>query len=145
MSFSYSLPPVGSVQAMRLLIGDTQSSAPNFQDEELQSILNIISGMESGWTTVAWSAIPQNELLMLACAAAMDALAARLAASKAGQTVTIGTYKLTGKDQVQKIQDMAQRFRDAVNNMPAWGIAEENTCGFNEMIIIRNWVLRTEL
>jgi hypothetical protein len=29
--------------------------------------------------------------------------------------------------------------------LPAWGIIEENLCGFNEMVIIRNWVLRTEL
>ena len=40
---------------------------------------------------------------------------------------------------------MAQRCRDAGNNLPAWGIIEENLCGFNEMVIIRNWVLRTEL
>ena len=80
-----------------------------------------------------------------ACATTMDALASRTAGGGAGQSVTIGDYKLVGRDQVKAIQDIAQRFRDAVNNMPAWGITEENTCGFNEMVIIRNWVLRTEL
>jgi hypothetical protein len=134
------------VDQMRLLIGDTNAANPNFQDEELQCIANVLSGMESGWTTVAWGAIPQVELLLLSCAQALDSLAARVAGSTAGQTIQIGgDYKLTGKDQVQKLKDMAQRFRDAVNNVPAWGIIEENLCGFNEMVIIRNWVLRTEL
>jgi hypothetical protein len=145
MSFTYSLPPTGVVDQMRLLIGDTNSTNPNFQDEELQCVANIVSGMESGWQTVSDSAIPQNELLLLACATAMDALASRTASRGSGQSVTLGTYKLVGKDQVKAIQDIAQRFRDAVNNLPAWGIIEENTCGFNEMVIIRNWVLRTEM
>ena len=143
MSFTYDVTTMTG--QMRLLIGDTNSTAPNFQDEELQCIANVVSGMESGWPTVAWGAIPQNELLLLSCAQAMESLASKVAASPAGQTVTINDYKLTGKDQVQKLQDMAQRFRDAVDNMPAWGIVEENLCGFNEMIIIRNWVLRTEM
>jgi hypothetical protein len=145
MSFTYSLPPTGMVDQMRLMIGDTNSSSPNFQDEELQSIANVVSGMESGWQTVSDSAIPQNELLLLSCATAMDCLASRKAGSSSGQSVTIGDYKLVGKDQVKALQDIGQRFRDAVNNMPAWGITEENLCGFNEMVIIRNWVLRTEL
>jgi hypothetical protein len=143
MSFTYNVQSMTGM--MRLLIGDTNVNAPNFQDEELQSIANVISGMESGWSTIASGGIPQNELLLLSCAQAMDSLAARVAASPAGQTIQMSDYKLTGKDQVQKLQDMAQRFRDAVNNLPAWGIVEENLCGFNEMVIIRNWVLRTEL
>ena len=136
MSFTYNVQSMTGM--MRLLIGDTNVNAPNFQDEELQSIANVISGMESGWSTIASGGIPQNELLLLSCAQAMDSLAARVAASPAGQTIQMSDYKLTGKDQVQKLQDMAQRFRDAVNNLPAWGIVEENLCGFNEMVIIRN-------
>lgn len=143
MSFTYNVATMTGM--MRLLIGDTNSSAPNFQDEELQAIANVISGMEAGWSTVAWGAIPQTELVLLSCAQALDCLASRVAGSPAGQTITMSDYKLTGKDQVQKLQDMAQRFRDAVNNLPAWGIIEENLCGFNEMVIIRNWVLRTEM
>lgn len=146
MSFTYALPPVTVVDQMRLLIGDTNSANPNFQDEELATIANMVAGMESGWSTIQGVSVPQNELLLLSCAQAIDSLAARVAGSTAGQSIQIGgDYKLTGKDQVQKLQDMAQRFRDAVNNLPAWGIIEENTCGFNEMVIIRNWVLRTEL
>lgn len=143
MSATYNLATVTG--QMRLMTGDTNLASPNFQDEELQAILNVTSGMESGWQTVSDSAIPQNELLLLACATTMEALASRTAGGGGGQSVTIGDYKLVGKDQVKAIQDIAQRFRDAVNNLPAWGIIEENLCGFNEMVIIRNWVLRTEL
>lgn len=145
MSFTYDVTTLTG--QMRLLIGDTNSAAPMFQDEELAAIQTIVSSLETGWTTVAWAAIPVSgtELLLLSCAQAMDSLASKVAASPAGQTVVMSDYKLTGKDQVQKLQDMAQRFRDAVNNLPAWGIVEENLCGFNEMVIIRNWVLRTEM
>jgi|ERR1035441_2754880 hypothetical protein len=149
MSFSYDVTT--TIGKMRMLIGDTVSNPastpplPDFQDEELQAILNVVSGMESGWATVACSAIPQNELLLLACAQAVEVLASRYASSKQGQTYVQGDYKLTGKDQIAAMMSVAQRFRDAVNNTPAWGIIEENTCGFNEMVIIRNWVLRTEM
>jgi hypothetical protein len=143
MSATYNLATVTG--QMRLMTGDTNLTSPNFQDEELQLIMNVTSGMESGWQTISDSAIPQNELLLLACATVMDALASRTAGGGGGQSVTIGDYKLVGKDQVKAISDIAQRFRDAVNNLPAWGIVEENLCGFNEMVIIRNWVLRTEM
>lgn len=143
MSFSYNVAT--TIGQMRLLIGDTGSASPNFQDEELQAVLNITQGMESGPQGFFGGAVPQNEILLLACANAVDALASRVGSFATGQTVTIGDYKITGKDQVKALQDIAQRFRDAVNNLPAWGIIEENLCGFNEMVIIRNWVLRTEL
>lgn len=143
MSFTYNVATMTGM--MRLLIGDTNQNAPNFQDEELQAIANVVSGMESGWQTIAYGQISQNELLLLSCAQCMDSLASRVAGSPAGQTISMSDYKLTGKDQIQKLQDMAKRFRDAVNELPAWGIVEENLCGFNEMVIIRNWVLRTEL
>lgn len=145
MSFTYDVTT--TTGQMRLLIGDTSSTAPNFQDEELAAIQTVVASMQLGWQTISdSSSIPQNELLLLSCAQAMDSLASKVAASPAGQTIQIGgDYKLTGKDQVQKIQDMAQRFRDAINELPAWGIIEENLSGFNEMTIIRNWVLRTEM
>ncbi len=143
MSASYNLATVTG--QMRLLTGDMNLTSPNFQDEELQQILNWTSGMETGWNTISDSAVPQNELLVLACATVMEALAARMSSGPAGQSVTIGDYKLVGKDQIKTILDLAQRFRDSVSNLPAWGISEENTCGFNEMVIIRNWVLRTEM
>jgi hypothetical protein len=145
MSFTYDVTTLTG--QMRLLLGDMVAATANFQDEELQAIQNFIGGMESGPLGFFGDvgAPPSSELLLLSCALAMDSLASRAASFGSGQTVQIGDYRLTGKDQVKAIQDIAQRFRDAVNNLPAWGIIEENTCGFNEMVIIRNWVLRTEM
>lgn len=146
MSFTYDVTT--TIGKMRLLIGDTVQASANFQDEELQALLDttdfILSGPSSA-SVFGSATIPENEVLFLACANAMDALASRVAASPNGQTVKIGDYSITGKDQVQKIQDIAQRFRDAIENMPAWGIVEENLSGFNELLIIRNWILKTEM
>lgn len=145
MSFSYDVTT--TIGKMRLLIGDTVQASANFQDEELQAILDTTQAIFSGPQGAVFgeTQIPENELLFMACATALDGLATRVAASPNGQTVKIGDYSITGKDQVQKLQDMAQRFRDAIENMPAYGVIEENLSGFNELLIIRNWILRTEM
>jgi hypothetical protein len=146
MSFTYDVTT--TIGKMRLLLGDTVQASANFQDEELQAILDttdfILSGPSSA-SVFGSALLPENEVLFMACANAMDALAARVASSANGQTVKIGDYSITGKDQVQKLQDIAQRFRDAIENMPAWGVIEENLSGFNELLIMRNWILKTEM
>ena len=149
MSFSYDLTT--TIGKMRLLLGDTVNNPPglpNFQDEELQALLDttdfILAGPQ-GSVSFGGQTIPENEILFMACANAMDSLATRVASSPNGQTIKIGDYSLTGKDQVASLQAIAQRFRDAIENMPAYGVIEENLSGFNELVIIRNWVLRTEM
>ncbi len=143
MSFSYDLTT--TLGKMRLLISDTDPTAPQFQDEELQAFQDVTSMQVQGpQAFFGGSSIPQGELLLLSCAQAMDALATKVASTH-GQTYTIGDFSVAAKDQVVSLQGQGQKFRDAVYNLPAWGIIEENTCGFNELIIIRNWVLRTEL
>jgi len=144
MSFSYDLGT--TTGQMRLLIQDTNATSPYFSDEELAAFQQVTLQQVDGPTIFFGSGdIPLNELLLLSCAQAMDALASRVAASGAGQTIQIGDFRVSGKDQVTALQALGQRFRDAVDNLPAWGIIEENLCGFNELVIIRNWVLRTEL
>jgi hypothetical protein len=147
MAFTYDV--TSNIGQMRLLIGDTTNlpTAPaDFQDEELQAMLNLTAGMIAAPSSFfGGGSIPQSEILLLACAQAMESLASRTSMGQTGQTKTQGNIKLVGKDQVAAMHAAAQRFRDAVNNLPAWGIIEENTCGFNELVIIRNWVLRTEL
>lgn len=143
MPFTYDITT--DVGKLRLLIGDTVSASANFQDEELSAIMNMTVGQVSGpLNFFAGTSISQTETLFLSAASCMDALASRVAAGKNGRTIQLGDYRLTGKDQVSAIQAIAQRFRDAISNIPAWGIVEENSCGFNELTIIRNWVLRTE-
>jgi hypothetical protein len=147
MSFTYDLTT--SVGQMRLLIGDTTNlpTVPaDFQDEELAAILNVVTAMQAGPNNFFGGvSVSSTEILLLSCAQAMESLASRTSMGQTGQTKTQGNIKLVGKDQVAAMQAAAQRFRDAVNTLPAWGIVEENTCGFNELVIIRNWVLRTEM
>ena len=142
MAFTYDL--TGTVGKMRLLISDVNPTAPIFQDEELQAFQDITLMQVQGPNNFfGGSTVSEKEILLLSCATAFDALAGKVS-SLHGQTITLGDFTVTAKDQVASLQNMAQKFRDAVYNLPAWGIVEENLSGFNELTIIRNWVLRTE-
>ena len=149
MTFTYDLG-VSTLGKMRFLLGDITASGANFQDEELNMVLQLTVSQLSGPAGVPnqigfGPLLQQNEVLFLACGTALDSLATRVASGPAGQTISIGDFKLSGKDQVTTIKSMAQAFRDAIYNLPAWADAEQNLSGFNELTIIRNWVLRTEL
>lgn len=140
--FTYDVTTL--IGKMRLMLGDTNADTANFQDEELQAFADVTAAQVQGPSSFFGGGnIPDTELLLLSCATACDALGTRFSATH-GQTLTLGDFQVITKDQVTAMNQMAQRFRDAVYNLPAWGIIEENTCGFNEMVIIRNWVLRTE-
>ena len=141
--FSYDLTTITG--QMRLLLGDTNPTTPNFQDEELSAIVNITTALLTGDSALfGQPTIPGNDLLFYSCANAVDSLAARIASGTNGRTYKLGDFEITGSDQVETLQAIAQRFRDAIENIPAWGIVQENLSGFNELTIIRNWVLRTE-
>lgn len=142
MSFTYDVTTTRG--QMRLLLGDTDPNNAKFTDEELDACYNITSLQLQGPQNSIPHGAP-SDVLFYACATAMDAFASRVASSKDGRSIKIGDYQISGTAQVQKLQDIAQRFRDAVDNMPAWGIVEDNVSTMNEMLIIRNWVLRTEV
>jgi hypothetical protein len=145
MSFTYDLST--DTGKMRLLLGDTASATANWQDEELQAFLdNSVVQLSGPRVNNNFSTpISGSESILYACAQACDSKASQIAMSAAGRTVKIGDYQLTGSSQVKAIQDLGQRFRDAIDNTPAWGIAEENLTQMNQLIIIRNWVFRTEV
>jgi hypothetical protein len=140
MTVTYDLTT--TIGQMRLLLGDP--SGTSFTDEELNACYSITSAQMSGPLMVVPHGAP-SDVLFYATAQAVDVLATRVANSKDGKSYQLGDYKITGKDQVEALQALAQRFRDAVDNMPAWGIVEENLTDFNQLTIIRNWVLRTEV
>lgn len=143
MSFTYDLST--TIGMMRLLLGDTSADNANFTDEELNACITITSLQMSGPATGVVPHGAPNDVLFYACAQATDTLALRVANSKDGKTYKMGDYSITGADQVEKLQAIAQKFRDSVDNMPAWGIVEENVSDANQMLIIRNWVFRTEV
>lgn len=125
MSFSYDITRMGAIDQVRFLIDDTQSSGHKFEDEEIQFFLNLYNGS-----------------IFYAGAACLEKLATKFASQS--QAVKIGDYQYSASTGAQQYRDMAQRLRDMEDNYPAFGIAEEDLSGFNELTIIRNYVLRTE-
>lgn len=142
--FSYDITqPVGKI---RFLVGDTTQSTANFQDEELNAILGLVNSQVSGPTVPFGSGGDlTNDVIFLTCAAVLDSLAAKIAASPNGRTYQLGDFRITGRDQVESLQEQADRWRKAVEEFPAWAVVEENLSAANELVIIRNWVLRTEV
>lgn len=124
MSFTYDVTTV--IGQVRVLIGDTVSGTAKFQDEEISAFLSLTS-----------------QSVYLACALACNAEAAKIGSQL--QEIQLGDFRdYSGRNQVAALQQQAERFTELEYNTPAWGVVEENLSGFNELIIIRNWVLRTE-
>ncbi len=123
MSFSYDIGnPVGQV---RFLLGDTNGAAPLFSDEEITGMLTLLQGS-----------------IYQVAAACCERLARGFAS--ANNQVKIGDFGYQSESSAQHYLDLAERFREVEENIPAFAVAEENLSGFNELAIIRNWVLRTE-
>lgn len=126
MSFSYDVTqPIGQV---RFLIGDTDTAIVAnqlFTDEELTAILNLLNGS-----------------LYQTAAACCENLARKYAA--ANNQVKIGDFQYSSESAASHYLDLATRFREVEENLPAFAVAEENLSGFNELAIIRNYVLRTD-
>lgn len=123
---SFSLDVTTLVGQVRYLIGDTDSTKPQFTDEEITGII----------------AITPYQSLYLACALALDAMASK--ASIKLNNIVLGTLKIDQTSKVAALKDQASRFRDLEYNTPAFAIIEENLSGMNELLIIRNFILRTE-
>jgi hypothetical protein len=111
---------------IRYLVGDTDMTSPNFSDEELQGF---------------YSLTPDGSIY-LACALALDSLASSAAINLTN--VTLGTLKIDETSKVEELKLQAARFRDLEYNTPAFAVVEENLSSFNELGIIRNFILRTE-
>jgi hypothetical protein len=123
---STSLDATTTTGQMRYLIGDTDLTKANFQDEDLAAIFNL----------------SPDGSLYLACALALDSLANK-AASKLNNIV-LGTLKIDQTSKVAALKAAAAGFRDLEYNTPAFAIIEDNLSSMNELLIIRNRILRTE-
>lgn len=141
MSFTYD--PSTQTGLIRLMIGDTTQASANFTDEEIQAVLNFSTLQTSGPMVPFGAGSPANDVLCYTCANLLDSLASKKASKL--NNIVLGSLKIDETSKVAALKDQAQRWRDAVENMPAWGVAEENLSTFNELQIIRNWVMRTEV
>jgi len=127
--------PTPGVTALRLLIND--QNATEFQDSDLQIFLD-----SAGYTG---DGDPVDSALFLAASLASNSLVVKYG-SVPVQEVSIGGFQTSaGRTQVGYLQQQADRFYQLYIDTPAFAIAEENLSGFNELEIIRNWVLRNEI
>jgi hypothetical protein len=127
--------PTTGITSLRLLIND--QSASEFTDNELQTFLDT-----AGYTG---EGDPVDAAIFLAAALASNSLVVKYG-SVPVQEVSIGGFQTSaGRTQVRYLQQQADRFYQLYIDTPAFAIAEENLSGFNELEIIRNWVLRNEI
>jgi hypothetical protein len=131
MSFSADITT--QVGRLRYLIGDLTSASASFSDEDLQGFLSL---------TALTSVDGMTQSLLLAAAFACDSMAAQ--AARVMEDIKLGDYQNSDNEKVTHLKSMADRFRDLEYNTPAFAVAEENLSAFNELDIIRNFILRTE-
>jgi hypothetical protein len=127
--------PTTGVTQLRLLINDQTST--EFTDSQLQTFLDT-----AGYTG---EGDPIDSAIFLAASIATNALVVKYGSVQI-QEVSLGGFQASqGRSQVKYLQQQADRFYQLYIDTPAFAIAEENLSGFNELEIIRNWVLRNEI
>lgn len=125
---------------LRVLINDMESK--EFTDDQIQGFLDTASQYES---SVAQTPLTGDGDLILAAFFATQSLVVKYS-TIAVQEVSVGGFQTSvGRTQVRMLEAQADRWFQAYIDKPAFAIVEENNCGFNELTIIRNWVLRNEI
>lgn len=129
-----------SIQTLRILINDMDSA--EFTDAQIQGFLDAALAYES---SVAGTPLTGDGNFFLAAHLAVSSLVTKYSSIPV-QQVSIGGFQTSlGRTQARFLEGQAQRWYDLYINTPAFAIIEENNCGFNELTIIRNWVLRNEI
>lgn len=129
-----------NLQALRVLIND--SDGKEFDDDQIQGFLDIAASVESA---VAATPISGDGNLLLAASFATQSLVVKYGSIPV-QEVSIGGFQTSvGRTQARFLEQQAERWYQMYIDTPAFAMIEENNCGFNELTIIRNFVLRTEL
>jgi hypothetical protein len=122
-----------SVSALRILLNDQSST--EFTDSELQTFLDIAQ----------YSGVLSDSALFLAASLGTNSLVVKYGSIPV-QEVSIGGFQTSaGRTQVRYLESQADRFYQLYIDAPAFGIAEDNLSSFNELAILRNWILRTQL
>ena len=126
------MPSLG-ISALRLLVND--QSSLEFSDSELQSFLDIAQ----------FSGALSDSALFYAASLATKSLVVKYASIPI-QEVSIGGFQTSvGRTQAKYLEAQADKFYQFYVDAPAFGIAEQNLSSFNELAILRGWILRTQL
>lgn len=128
MSFTYNFGANGQSDQVRLLIADTDSTHPIFQDSEVQIALTMessqnlfISGMATASGTPTPPAINVSSSLR-AAALLLDSLAANK--SRLASIIELLDVKLSAKDAAIQLRATAKEYRDTEANQGHFAIAE---------------------
>lgn len=120
---------MSDVDAVRLLIGDTGTS-PAFTDDQIAQF-NSLAGVDG----------PGSEYFFAA------AIGLRSLASNAGSNLAetrLGDFSdSSGRNKVSALNQAADAYMKLYYETPAWAIVESNESDLNALVIIRNYVLRT--
>jgi hypothetical protein len=111
---------------VRVLIGDNDPDTNKWQfaDADLATYLDVEQGD-----------------LLLAAALALDAMAAK--ADVTPHQVSIGKFQYSaGRTQIRQLTQQAEAFRKRAYETPAFAVIEENLSTVNELLLLRNQILR---
>ena len=116
------------IQAVRTLIGDQSSTS--FTDAEIQFFLDSTGESFPGAG------------YYFAASLALNALAGKVGTNL--QEVRLGDFAdSSGKNQVTSLREEADAWYKLYLEVPAFAVIEQNLSDFNALVIIRNFVLRT--
>jgi hypothetical protein len=129
---------VTDVQITSLLIGDPNNLT--FTTDQITTFNQLagVAGSSDDQGQTSTSIV--SEYYFAACLA-LRAWAALVSGSL--QEVKIGDYQVSGSKQAAALLDAADKFYDVYINTPAWAIIETNESDMTALVIIRNYVLRT--
>lgn len=128
MSFTYNYGANGQPDQVRLLIADTDSTHPIFQDSEIQMALNLESSQNLYVSSMAIQGGTSTPPLvnvsssLRAAAMLLDSLAANK--SRLASVVELLDIKLSAKDAAIQLRATAQEYRDTEANQGHFAIAE---------------------
>jgi hypothetical protein len=126
--FKQGVVTMTDVQAVRTLIGD--QGAASFTDAEIQLFLDSTGETFPGAG------------YFYAASMALNALAGKIGTNL--KEIRLGDFMdSSGKNQVTALRAQADAWYQLYLDEPAWAVIENNVSDFNALVIIRNFVLRT--
>lgn len=131
------------VQAVSLLCGDPNNLIlTSAQVAEICALCNVNGELSPGPQNIGVAGTSTgNGEYWWAASLCLRAIAAQVAANL--QEVKIGDYQVSQSKQVQAINDLADKYYQTYLETPAYAIVETNESDLNALIIIRNFVLRS--
>jgi hypothetical protein len=133
------------ITIVRTLIGDLASAI--FTDDNINVFLQMSGANMTPLQN--WASQGTNDAqyglvteYFMAASLGLRAYASKVAANL--QEVRIGDYmNSSGRNQVTALTAAADKYQDLYYNTPAWAIIESDSSDLNALVIIRNYVLRT--